>query len=60
MKRIKKTNGKALLYMMLCVLLCNSTMACGNAESILSKTNNEKVVVDYGMQDNRMMDEESI
>lgn len=60
MKRIKKTNGKALLYMMLCVLLCSSTMACGNAESILSKTNNEKVVVDYGMQDNRMMDEESI
>lgn len=64
MKRIGKISRRVLLFLMLCALLCNVTMACGNAEKGRMETDAvpdyKNAETAYGIQDNAMMDMESV
>lgn len=63
MKRIEKRSRRVLLFMMLCALLCNIAIACGNAGKEDMKTGSaadyQNAETAYGIQNHAEMDMES-
>lgn len=64
MKRTEKRSRRVLLFMMLCALLCNVAMACGNAGKEDMKTGSaadyQNAETAYGIQNHAEMDMESV